>query len=242
MIPSFYPHWRHSFKLDPDRELSDEALERVCLSGTDAILVGGSSGVTYDNTVDLLSRIRRYEVPCALELSDPACAVPGFDGYFIPMVLNTPRREWIIGRQAEALADFGHLMPWESVAGEAYIVLNGDSTAARVTCADASLSAAQVLAYAQLADRLWRVPVLYVEYSGAFGDMALVRRVRETLTQARLFYGGGIRTVDQAREAAEAAHTVVVGNVVYDDLDGALRTVGAVRAVQESAKEQGYVF
>ncbi|MBB6675666.1 heptaprenylglyceryl phosphate synthase [Cohnella nanjingensis] len=242
MIPSFYQHWRHVFKLDPDREISDEALDRVCLSGTDAILVGGSSGVTYDNTVDLLSRIRRYESPCALELSDPACAVPGFDGYFIPMVLNTPRREWLIGRQTEALAEFGHLMPWESVAGEAYIVLNGESTAARVSGADASISAAQVLAYAQLADRLWRVPVLYMEYSGAFGDMALVRKVRDELNQARLVYGGGIRTAAQAREAASAAHTIVVGNAIYDDLEAALQTVGAARAAHEQAKEQGYVF
>lgn len=55
--------WKHIFKLDPDRDISDDALERVCLSGTDAVMVGGSTGVTFDNTVDLLARIRRYEVP-----------------------------------------------------------------------------------------------------------------------------------------------------------------------------------
>jgi len=238
-FPSFYAEWRHVFKLDPERELADEALERVCLSGTDAILVGGSSGVTYDNTVELLSRVRRYEVPCALELSDPASAVPGFDGYFVPMVLNTPHREWLIGRQAEALADYGHLMPWESVAGEAYLVLNGESTVARVTGAQTRLEPARVVAYAQLADRLWRVPVLYLEYSGTYGDMALVRKVRDELRQARLFYGGGIRTPEQARGAAAAAHTVVVGNVVYDDLPAALATVSAVK---NSEKEQDHVF
>lgn len=69
--------WRHVFKLDPDRELSDEALERICLSGTDAVMVGGSSGVTFDNTVDLLARIRRYEVPCVLEVSEQEAIVPG---------------------------------------------------------------------------------------------------------------------------------------------------------------------
>ncbi|MDB4866886.1 MAG: heptaprenylglyceryl phosphate synthase [Cohnella sp.] len=229
MVPTFYQHWRHVFKLDPDREITEDTLESVCLSGTDAILVGGSSGVTFDNTVELLSRIRRYELPCALELSDPSCGVPGFDGYFIPMVLNAKRREWLIGHHVDALRDFGHLLPWDSVVGEAYLVLNPGSTVARVTEADANLSEGDALAYTQVADRLWNVPVLYIEYSGLFGDMRLVRRIRDELRQAHLFYGGGIDGPDKARQAAEAAHTVVVGNIIYTDLQAALATVHAVK-------------
>jgi putative glycerol-1-phosphate prenyltransferase len=229
MTPSFYRHWRHVFKLDPDRKIGEDALEAVCLSGTDAILVGGSSGVTFDNTVELLSRIRRYALPCALELSDPSCGVPGFDGYFIPMVLNTRRKEWLIGHHVEALRDYGHLLPWDSVVGEAYLVLNPDSAVARLTEADAALSDADALAYGQAADKLWNVPVLYVEYSGTYGDMRLVRRIRDGLRQAHLFYGGGIDTPDKAREAAGTADTVVVGNAVYDDLPAALATVDAVK-------------
>ncbi|REK66410.1 MAG: heptaprenylglyceryl phosphate synthase [Cohnella sp.] len=235
----FYGNWRHVFKLDPDRPIDDDRLAAVCLSGTDAILVGGSSGVTFDNTVELLSRIRRFETPCALELSSAECGVPGFDGYFIPMVLNTEQGGWIAGRQAEALRDYGRLLPWEQVAGEAYIVLNPDSTVARLTEAKTDLTPDEIAAYSQVADRLWRAPVLYLEYSGTFGDMAAVRRVRSELTQARLFYGGGIRTAEQARQAALSAHTVVVGNVVYDDLEAALSTV---EAVINSAKEQDHVF
>jgi putative glycerol-1-phosphate prenyltransferase len=228
MLPSFYSSWRHVFKLDPERSIDDETLDLLCTSGTDAILVGGSSGVTFDNTVDLLSRIRRYEVPCALELSDPACGVPGFDGYFIPMVLNTKRTEWLIGHHIEALRDFGHLIPWESIVGEAYLVLNSDSTVARMTGADASISNNEVVAYSQVADRLWNVPVLYIEYSGIFGDMELVRRVSNGLKQAHLFYGGGIDSPERAAQAADVAHTIVVGNIIYENLDAALATVKRV--------------
>lgn len=224
-----YAAWRHVFKLDPDREIPDEALEQVCLSGTDAIVVGGSSGITYDNTVELLARIRRFEVPCALELTGADSAVPGFDGYFVPMVLNAGSTEWLVGRQAEALAEYGAFMPWELTAGQAYLILNGECTAATVTEARTQLESDEVVAYSQLADRLWRAPVLYLEYSGMFGDMALVRRVRDSLQQARLFYGGGIATPEQARGAAESAHTIVVGNVIYSDLRAALATVGAVK-------------
>lgn len=228
MLPSFFSSWKHVFKLDPERPLDDATLDALCTSGTDAILVGGSSGVTFDNTVDLLSRIRRYEVSCALELSDPACGVPGFDGYFIPMVLNTKHTEWIIGHHIEALRDYGHLIPWDLIVGEAYLVLNGESTVARVTGADSAIDHNEAVAYSQVADRLWNVPLLYIEYSGMFGDMALVRRIKNGLKQAHLFYGGGINSPERAKEAAEAAHTVVVGNIIYENLDAALSTVSAV--------------
>ena len=33
--------WKHVFKLDPNKEISDEQLEAICESGTDAILIGG---------------------------------------------------------------------------------------------------------------------------------------------------------------------------------------------------------
>jgi putative glycerol-1-phosphate prenyltransferase len=229
MRSSFYSSWRHVFKLDPDREIGDAALEAVCLSGTDAILVGGSSGVTFENTVDLLARIRRYEVPVALELSDPQAGVPGFDGYFIPMVLNSRRIEWLIGHQTGALREYGHLVPWELTAGEAYLVLNPDSAVARLTDADTDLREEDMLAYVQVADKLWNVPVVYVEYSGTFGSMQAVRRIRDHLRNARLFYGGGIDGPEKAREAAAAAHTIVVGNVIYSDLEAALSTVHAVK-------------
>jgi putative glycerol-1-phosphate prenyltransferase len=229
MNATFYSGWRHVFKLDPDRSIDDRALEAVCQSGTDAILVGGSTGVTFENTVDLLARIRRYAVPCALELSDAQAGVPGFDGYFIPFVLNAGRREWLIGHHVDALKRYGHLLPWASVIGEAYLVLNPDSAAARISEALPAENDDEVLAYSHVADRLWRVPVLYVEYSGTFGDMKLIRRMREELRQAQLFYGGGIDSPEKAREAAAAADTVVVGNAVYQNLEAALATVDAVK-------------
>ncbi|MFD0714997.1 heptaprenylglyceryl phosphate synthase [Paenibacillus sp. GCM10027626] len=230
MQEAIYETWRHVFKLDPERELSDEALDAICLSGTDALLVGGSTGVTYDNTVDLLSRIRRYEVPCALEVSSEEAAVPGFDHYFIPMVLNTERAEWIIGRQIEALRKWGTFIPWEETTAEGYIILNPRAQAAQATQASCELDDDQFAAHLYMADRLMRLPIVYMEYSGMFGDMERVRRARHLLTGARLFYGGGIDTAEKAQLAAQYAHTVVVGNALYDErLSAALSTVQAVR-------------
>ncbi|GGN92874.1 heptaprenylglyceryl phosphate synthase [Saccharibacillus kuerlensis] len=228
-MSQIFETWRHVFKLDPDRELSDEELEAVCMSGSDAILVGGSSGVTYDNTVELMSQIRRYELPCAQEVSTLDAVVPGFDLYLIPMVLNTDRTEWITGYHREGLENFGELIPWEMVAAEGYIVLNPDSTVARLTGADAGIDARAAAACARMADKLMRLPIVYIEYSGMYGDLDLVHEVRRVTDEAVVFYGGGVRDYETARNAAAAADVIVVGNIVYDNLTAALDTVRGVR-------------
>ncbi|MDR6553517.1 heptaprenylglyceryl phosphate synthase [Paenibacillus qinlingensis] len=217
--------WKHVFKLDPDREISDEALDQLCLSGTDAILVGGSSGVTFDNTVDLLSRIRQYEVPCALEISNQEAIVPGFDLFLIPVVLNADDPKWIVGQHHEALKEYGALLNWDEIVAEGYIILNKDATAAQLTSARTDLDAKDVAAYARMADKLFNMSIVYLEYSGTFGDMELVRKTRQVLENARLVYGGGIDSLEKAQQAAEAADTIVVGNIIYSDLEQALQTV-----------------
>lgn len=221
--------WRHVFKLDPEKEISDDALDELCMSGTDAIMIGGSTGVTYENTVDLLSRVRRYELPCVQEVSDLEAVVPGFDLYMIPMVLNTPDPTWILERHRQGIERYGYMIPWDLVVTEGYIVLNPDATVAKLTRAEAQISEASAAAYAQIADKLMNLPVVYLEYSGTFGDMETVRAVRRSLDQSQLFYGGGITNAEQAAEAASVSDTVVVGNVVYDHLPQALETVKAVK-------------
>lgn len=235
MNGAWFSGWRHVFKLDPDREISDETLDAICTSGTDAVIVGGSSGVTFENIVDLMARIRRYEVDCALEVSTLDGAVPGFDGYFIPLVLNTGRAEWITGWQTEGLKEYGNFVPWEETAAQGYIILNAEATAAKLTEAKTDLDEAELIAHVRMADRLMKLPVIYLEYSGKFGDMKLVKRARMAAVQARIFYGGGIDNAERARQAAEVAHTVIVGNVIYNDLASALSTVAAVQETVSSS-------
>lgn len=225
--------WRHVFKLDPDRMISDEILEAVCLSGTDAILIGGSTGVTYENILDLLSRVRRFELPCALEVSELSAAVHGFDLYMIPMVLNTPDPAWIVGHHRRAIERYGYLIPWDLVLTEGYVVLNSDSSVARLTSAETDIDAEEAAAYAQVADKLMSLPIVYLEYSGMFGDMETVRTVREMVENAQLFYGGGITCEAEAEQAAALCDTVVVGNIIYSDVQQALLTVKAVKKTMQ---------
>jgi len=234
MKEQWFSQWRHVFKLDPDKEISDAQLEQLCMSGTDAIIVGGSSGVTFENTVDLLSRIRRFSLDCALEVSTLDGAVPGFDGYFVPFVLNTKNADWIALQQLQGLQEYGSFVPWDVTAGSGYIILNGDSTAAKLSGADATLDGQSVLPYIWMSDRLWRLPLTYIEYSGTFGDMNVLRRIRDEVIHGQLFYGGGIDSAEKAKEAAQYADTIVVGNIVYTHLEQALATVEAVKSIQQA--------
>ncbi|UOY91606.1 heptaprenylglyceryl phosphate synthase [Ectobacillus sp. JY-23] len=221
--------WKHVFKLDPNKELSEEDLEKICESGTDAILVGGSDGVTLDNVLFMLSSIRRYTVPCVLEVSSLEAVTPGFDYYYIPSVLNSRNPQWITGLHYEALKEFGDIMNWDEIFMEGYCVLNPDSKVAALTEANCTLSHDEVIAYARLADKLLRLPIFYLEYSGTYGDPELVKKVKRELESAHLYYGGGIATKEQAAEMARYADTVVVGNLIYTDVKEALRTVQAVK-------------
>lgn len=224
-----YRNWRHTFKLDPDKSIDDASLEAICESGTDAIIVGGTYGVTFDNTLELMSRIRRYAVPAVLEISSLDAVVPGFDSYFVPLVLNAGNPEWIFTPHVSGLKAYGSYIHWDEIITEGYLIANPEAGVARLTEARPLESAAEAKAYAQVATKICRLPIVYVEYSGAYGDPDLVRACRAGADEAHLFYGGGIRTPQQAAEMAAIADTIVVGNVIYDDLPAALATVKAVK-------------
>ena len=221
--------WRHVFKLDPDRDISDEDLDLICSSNTDGLIVGGTTGVTYENTIDLLSRIRRYPVPAVLEISHPESIVPGFDGFLIPLVLNAQDPDWLFNPHIEALKQFGPIMKWEEIMVEGYIVLNKHSSVAQVTKAKTDMTLDECVAYGRLADQLLNLPIVYMEYSGEYGNPKWVEQIRSKLKSSRLIYGGGIRSASQAQEMAQHADTVVIGNIIYEDIETALQTVDAVK-------------
>ncbi len=221
--------WRHVFKLDPAKDITDEALEKICESGTDVIIVGGTDGVTLDGVLDLLVRVRRFEVPIALEISAIDSVTPGYDYYFIPTVLNSDDPKWIKNLHHEAIKEYGDIMVWDELVAEGYCILNPNCKVAEVTNAKTDLSIDDVVAYARMAENFFKLPVFYVEYSGTYGDIEVVSAVKNELKNTRLFYGGGITSAQQAAEMAKYADTVVVGNIIYEDLKAALATVKAVK-------------
>ena len=221
--------WKHVFKLDPNKVISDEDLEKICESGTDGIIVGGSDNITEDNVLNLMSRIRRYLIPCVLEVSTAESIIPGFDLYFIPTVLNSRSTKWMIDLHHEAVKEYGEIMNWDELIVEGYCILNPDCKAAALTDSNTNLSLDDVTAYARVAEKMYQLPIFYLEYSGMLGDLAVVEQTKKVLTKTKLFYGGGITSAEEAKRFAQFADVVVVGNVIYTDLKAALKTVEAVK-------------
>ncbi len=220
--------WKHVFKLDPAKDISDDHLEQVCDSGTDAIIIGGTDNITFDNVLDLMSRVRMYAVPCILEISSMEAISPGFDYYFIPMVLNSTEKEWVIDIQHKAIKEYKEMMNWDEILMEGYCILNPDAKAYKKTnCTFPDDE--DVISYAYMAEHIFNLPIFYLEYSGTYGDPKLVEKVKNELQDTTLFYGGGIQNAEQAIEMKQFADVIVVGNSIYDNFKEALKTVKAVK-------------
>lgn len=219
-----FRQWRHVFKLDPNKKISDEHLERLCESNTDAVIVGGTDGVTLDNVLELMSRIRKYTVPCVLEVSNIEAITPGFDLYFIPTVLNSQDPRWIIELHHQAIKEYGHMVNWDETFVQGYCIMNEECKAAKLTKAKGSLSIEDVEAYAVICEKIFRLPIFYLEYSGAYGDPKVAAAVKNNLKETVFFYGGGIESVEQAEEMSQFADCIVVGNAIYTNFEEALKT------------------
>jgi phosphoglycerol geranylgeranyltransferase len=228
-----WAEWDHVVKVDPDKTLAEgESFADVCRTGTDAIEIGGTTGVTVEKISAVIDSCAAHDVPVYIEPGIDATVVHSehLAGYLIPVVFNAGEVSWITGAHKEWVRLDGEI-DWEQTYTEAYIVLNADSSVATYTQADCDLDGEEVAAYATIAERMFGQPIVYVEYSGTYGDPEVVGAAREALDTATLFYGGGIADYESAYEMGARADTVVVGDLVHD------AGVEAVRETVRGAKD-----
>ncbi|MDI6885943.1 MAG: phosphoglycerol geranylgeranyltransferase [archaeon] len=219
-----WKNWIHITKLDPDKHISPDDLETIVESGTDAIMISGTQNITTKNTYQLISLLKGYKIPKILEPVTPDVVLSeDVDYIFVPLVLNASDVDWIIGKHKDWIMK--QSITWEKVIPEAYIVMNPESAVAQVTKSKTDLAADEVIAYAQYAEKYLGLPIIYIEYSGAYGDPNVVKRVSESLNEASLFYGGGIESQQDAAEMKRYADVIVVGNVVYTSIDKFIETI-----------------
>jgi len=227
-----FDEWDHVVKIDPDKDLvAGETFGDVCATGTDAIEIGGTTGMTESKMQAVVEATARYDVPIYQEPSSPEVVVHSedLDGYLIPTVFNAEDSFWVTGAHKEWVR-MDASQDWSRTTTEAYVVLNEDSAVARYTDADCDQDPDDVAAYAAVAERLFGQEIVYVEYSGTFGDPAMVAAADAVLEEATLFYGGGIASYEAARTMAEHADVVVVGDLVHEEgVDAVRRTVEGAR-------------
>ena len=194
-------------------------------------MLSGTLNVTQENLSALQKQVGAYDLPLVMEPAGPdAVLMQGIDFVFVPSVMNTTDVQWIVGKHREWVQMQKGKIPWDFIVPEAYIVLNPDSSVGRMTKAMCSLKAEEVAAFASVADHYFHFPVVYIEYSGIYGDPAVVKAVSEALDKSVLYYGGGINSAEKAAQMSRYADTIVVGNAVYDQ--GAVVLKATVDAVQ----------
>lgn len=217
-MPPGWANWNHVTKIDPDKSLSDgNEYAAVAETGTDAIIIGGTTSVTETRVRPMLDALASVEIPVYIE---PTYRPTIFDhdtvaGYLIPIVLNAGDTTWITGAHTEWVRS-AKTINWTEVYPEAYLVLNPASAVATHTQATCDLDAVDVAAYAEVAEQLLGQEIVYLESSGTLSNTSLVAAARDALSSATLFYGGGIHDYDSAHEMASVADTVVVGDVLHE--------------------------
>ena len=222
--------WVHVTKLDPDKQLKAGEIEAIAASGTDALMLSGTLNVTQENLAALFRQVKSHGLPLVMEPAGPEAVLSqGIDLVFVPSVMNTADVEWIVGKHRLWIQQ-QQKIAWERIVPEAYIVLNPDSSVGKVTKAVCSLGPDEVAAYTAVADHYFHFPIVYIEYSGTYGNPAMVRAASDAIDKSVLYYGGGIDSPEKAAEMGRYADTIVVGNAVYEKGPSVLKaTVDAVQ-------------
>ena len=225
--------WNHILKLDPDKELPDGiTYGDLCATGTDAIEVGGTMGMTEENMTAVIEACGEHNTPLYQEPSNPGVVVDNgaLEGYLVPTVFNAGSPFWITEAHKEWVRIDADL-DWDRTTLEAYIVMNPDADVAELTEANCDLGADDVAAYAKVAERMFGQEIVYIEYSGTYGDEEIVEAAGAAVEESTLFYGGGIHDYDSAYTMAKHADVVVVGDLAHDE------GVDAVRETVEAAND-----
>ena len=227
----------HMTLLDPDKQTADQAgaiAAQVTASGTDAIMVGGSTGVTPDRVDATVIAIKKAtRVPVILFPASAADLSRHADALYFMSLLNSRDPRLIVGEQRRA-APVVKAWGLETIP-MAYLVVAPGMRAGEVGRADPIPREKPDLAaeYA-LAAELLGMRLVYLEAgSGAPEPVpaSMIAAVRKAIG-IPLLVGGGIRTSQAAAAVARAgADIVVTGTVVERAKDGA-----ALRAIIDAVK------
>lgn len=227
----------HMTLIDPEKQAAGEAVDLAATAaraGTDAIMIGGSTGATAERTDAAVRAIKdRVHLPVILFPAGASGLSRHADALYFMSLLNSRTPRMIVGEQKDAALT---VKAWglETIP-LAYLIVEPGMRAGEIGHADPIPrgDATQAMQYA-LAAQYMGMQLVYLEAgSGAPEPVpeAMVTVVKRAIS-IPLIVGGGIRTPEAARAVARAgADIVVTGTVVEATRDAALLE-DIVRAVK----------
>jgi len=216
-------HKMHMTLIDPAKQSASASAEiaaKACRAGTDAIMVGGSTGVTQENLDETVGQIKRAcKLPVIYFPSGASAISRKCDAIYFMSLLNSrnvrnvshehARGAPLIKKLGIEPISMGYVIvePGMKVGevGEAELVKRGDLNT--------------LIGYA-IATEFFGMDLLYLEAGSGAPEpvpVPMVKAARESV-DIPLVIGGGIVTPKQAADlAAAGADIIVTGTLVEDD-------------------------
>jgi phosphoglycerol geranylgeranyltransferase len=211
----------HMTLLDPEKEIEAvHVCEHIEGSGSDAIMLGGSTGVNEQKLDDTIRELKRCtELPIILFPSSSRSLSRHADAIYFMSLLNSREVRIVVGEQKRAariIKDYGiETIPMGYIIVEPGMKV-GEVGQAEVVKRDDIDSA---VGYALVA-QFFGMKLVYLEAgSGAPVPVpyGMVSKVKEEI-DVPLIVGGGIRTPEDAGALAKAgADIIVTGTIVEKD-------------------------
>ena len=231
-----YGRIRHLTLLDPEKNGPDNVkgvIEFINDSGSDGIMVGGSTNTDQKSVDELVVAIKRStKKPVILFPSSPEALSPHADGIFYLSLLNSSSLKYVIGYQVQSARLLKQTKM--EVISVAYLVFEPGMTVGKVGSAKliGREDVSTALDYATAAE-LMGFQAIYLEAgSGApvSIDPGVVKAVCEDMT-IPVIVGGGIRDPATAKKMLDSgAAAVVTGTVAESDPAMLGKIVGAIKS------------
>jgi len=227
----------HMALIDPDKQSPEDAgkiAARMLEAGTDAVLIGGSTGVTNENLSSTTLAIKEASGLPVIHFPGSASALSkDVDAILFMSMLNSTDVNWIIGAQVYA-APILKKMGIETIP-MGYVIVEPGMKVGEVGKADCIKrdDVKRAVSYALACQMLGMDMVYFEAGSGADRPVPpeMIRAIKEAI-DIPLIIGGGIRTPEAAAAAREAgADIIVTGTLLEQCSDGS-----KLKAVVSAAK------
>ncbi|HEC96054.1 MAG TPA: geranylgeranylglyceryl/heptaprenylglyceryl phosphate synthase [Euryarchaeota archaeon] len=217
----------HMTLIDPEKVNGEEAAriaESAYSAGTDAIMVGGSTGFTRERFEEVVLGIKEAaNIPTIIFPSGSKSLTKYADAIFFMSLLNSESREMIVGEHVKAARIIKELGLETLPMG--YVIIEPGMTVGKVGKAmliPRTQEGTELLVSYALVTQFFGMKYFYIEAgSGAYAPPPpeMVKKIREE-TSITIFVGGGIRTPESAKEIRKAgADVIVTGTIVEEEKD-----------------------
>ncbi|MDO5861355.1 MAG: geranylgeranylglyceryl/heptaprenylglyceryl phosphate synthase [Thermoplasmata archaeon] len=231
----------HVALIDPDKQTPEEAADiarRMLDAGSNAVFIGGSTGVTNENLTSTTIAIKEATgLPVILFPGTPNALSKELDAVLFMSMMNSTDVNWIMGAQVYAAPILRQLGVETIPMG--YVIVEPGMKVGEVGKADPIKrdDIKRAVAYAMACEMMGMSLVYFEAGSGAPTPVPpeMIRAIKSSIS-IPLIIGGGIRTPEAAAAAREAGADIVVTGTLLEQChdDSKLKAVvAAARGVPQ---------